>query len=213
MMHNVADSTGGLVFENGNDLQKAIRSAADDGEATYTLGFYADSAEMDSQFHEIRVQVKRRDVETRYRHGYAAVPDEPASGKDRGDAAREALWGPLEAAGIGLKAGSEKGDKAGSLRVVVAIEPRDISMEPKDGKWTAALDLFFGQRAADGRELGVTNTPLGLSLDASKRDAVMAQGLSITKVVDLAPGVAEVRILVSDRATGRLGSLVLPVRQ
>jgi VWFA-related protein len=211
-MHHVAANTGGIVFENSNDLQKAIRTAADDGEATYTLGFYPDPADLDSQFHDLKVQVRRKDVEVRYRRGFVALPDAAITGKERADAIREALQGPLQASAIGLTAGSEKGDQPGSLRVVVSIEPRDISLEQKDGKWNAVLDLAFSQRSSDGRELGASTTPLGISLDQSKRNAIFQQGLSITKTVDLAPGVAEIRVLVSDRATGKIGSLILGVK-
>src|SRR5207253_2824862 len=38
----IADSTGGRAFYNTNDLKNAIRTALDDSEITYTLGFYAD---------------------------------------------------------------------------------------------------------------------------------------------------------------------------
>lgn len=207
-MQTVAEATGGLVFNNGNDLQKAIRTAVDDGEATYTLGFYADAAELDSTFHSLKVQVRRKDVEVRFRKGWLALPE---NAKQQAESLHDALLSPLQAAGIGLTAGTEKGEKAGSLRIGVAIEPRDLALEQKDGKWAAALDLVFSQRSAEGRELAVSTTPLGLSLDRARYDTVMSDGLTLTKTVDLNSAASEIRVLVRDRATGRMGSLILPL--
>jgi VWFA-related protein len=208
-MQNVAEATGGLVFNNGNDLQKAIRTAVDDGEATYTLGFYVDASELDSTFHSLKVQLRRKDVEIRFRKGFLALPE---NAKQQADSLRDALLSPLQASGIGLTAGTEPGDKAGSLRIGVAIEPRDLALEQKDGKWSAALDLVFSQRSPEGRELAVSTTPLGLSLDRARYDTVLSEGLSITKTVELNSAAAEIRVLVRDRATGRMGSLVLPLK-
>ena len=155
-MRTIAESTGGLVFQNGNDLGKAIRTAVDDSEVTYTLGFYPDASSFDSTFHDLKVQLARKglkDLEVRYRKGYMALPEAPLATQ------ASALASPFEATGIGLNAGREPGTK----NLVVSIEPKDISFEQKGAKWTAALDLVFEQRAADGKELVVANFPLGLS--------------------------------------------------
>jgi hypothetical protein len=142
-------------------------------------------------------------MEVRYRKGYLALPDAPAATQ------ASALASPLDATGIGLTAGREPGSK----NLVVSIEPKDISFEQKGDKWTATLDLVFEQRAADGKELVVANTPIGLNLNKARYDAVFQQGLTITKAIDPAPGAAEVRILVRDRASGRAGTLILPALQ
>jgi hypothetical protein len=96
--------------------------------------------------------------------------------------------------------------------VGVAIEPHDITVEQKDGKWSGALDLVFSQRAADGRDLGTSTTPLGLGMDQKRYDQLLQKGLSITKNLDLAADTVEVRILVSDRASGKIGTVVLGVK-
>ncbi|HUA58374.1 MAG TPA: VWA domain-containing protein [Verrucomicrobiae bacterium] len=209
-MHALADNTGGIIFQNGNDLRKAIQTAVEDGEVTYTLGFYPDPSTLDSKFHDLKVQVKRKDVEVRYRKGYLAMP-ESAAAKNRVDTVRAALDSPLPATGITLTAGAEKGDKPAAMRLMVAIEPREITLEQKDGKWTGALDLVFAQRSADGTHLNVSTTPLGLSLDASQHDKIFQYGFSFTKNIDLAAGAVEVRVLVADRASGRMGTLTVPV--
>src|SRR5580704_7697969 len=103
-----------------------------------------------------------------------------------------------------LTAGAEKGDKPGTMRLMVGIEPRELTLDQKDGKWTGGIDLVFAQRAADGTHVNVTTTPLGLSLDQSQYEKIFRYGFSFTKNVDLAAGAVELRVLVSDRASGRM---------
>ncbi|HLK65681.1 MAG TPA: VWA domain-containing protein [Bryobacteraceae bacterium] len=210
-LHTMADSTGGLVFQNTNGIRQAIQSAIQDGEVTYTLGFYPESSSLDSKYHNLKVQVKRKDVELRYRRGYLAVPDSQLTAQERGAQVRDVLWSPLPATAIGLIAGLEKGDKPGTIRMQVALEPRDLLLEKKGDRWTGALDLVFAQRAADGSDLGLTTTPLGLSLDQQRYELIFRDGLSITKMLDVAPHAVELRVVVFDRGSGKVGSLTVPL--
>ncbi len=211
-MHVMADSTGGLVFQNTNGIRQAIQAAIDDGEVTYTLGFYPDSSTLDSRFHNLKVQVKRKNVEVRHRRGYLAVPTTPLTGEERTVQIRGVLGSPLLATGITLMAGVEKTEKPGTLRVQVAIDPRDLILEKKGDKWTGSLDLVFAQRSAEGGDMGLSSTPLGLSLDQTRYDMMFREGFSITKTLDLAAAAVEVRVVVFDRASGKVGSLIVPVK-
>ncbi len=53
----LAGLTGGLVFYNkSNAIEESIRTAVDDGELTYTLGFYPMEESQDGESHRLRVQ-------------------------------------------------------------------------------------------------------------------------------------------------------------
>ena len=55
-------------------------------------------------------------------------------------------------------------------------------------------------------------TPLGLSLDQMRYDMIFREGFSITKTLDLAAAAVEVRVVVFDRGSGKVGSLIVPVK-
>ncbi len=74
-MQTLAEATGGRAYVNGNDLTGAIRAAINDGEVTYTLGFYLDAASLDGKFHELKVRVKRASLDVRTQRGYFALKD------------------------------------------------------------------------------------------------------------------------------------------
>jgi VWFA-related protein len=53
-----ADLTGGLVFYNkSNAIEESIQTAVDDGELTYTLGFYPTQESKDGTWHDLKVAV------------------------------------------------------------------------------------------------------------------------------------------------------------
>jgi VWFA-related protein len=211
-MQMIAEATGGRVFDNTNDIQGAIRSAIDDSEVTYTLGFYPDAKGLDSKFHDLKVQVKRSGVDLRYRKGYLASADAPVPDQQRGQEIAAAISTALEAAGLGLKAVAEPAEKPGAIVVTVAIDPKDLSFEIVDGKRLAVVDVAFSPRAVDGLDLGTATQTLRLNLEPARYAAVLEKGLTVNKTFPPDAKRAQVRIAVFDRGSGKLGSVVVPGR-
>jgi VWFA-related protein len=212
-IHVMAENTGGRAFENTNDIRGAINSAVEDSEVTYTLGFYPDQ-KPDSKFHPVKVVVKGKSLDVRYRKGYLAIPDAAPSVHERVQEIRDAIWSPLEATGISLTASVAKVDqpKAGSLEFTVAVAPEDIGLVQKDGRWTGVLDIVFAQRGVDGRDLGTTTKSVGISFDQPHYQTLLKEGFTITKTVEPAADVAQVRVILYDRTSAKLGSLLVPIR-
>jgi VWFA-related protein len=214
-MIGLAKATGGLPFYNTNDINGAIRKAIDDSVVTYTLGFYPASGAMDAKFHEIKVQVNRKGIEVRSRGGYLASADVQTSEKQRTGLIRDALWSPLEASNIGLAARVAKVDqsKPGALRITLGITPSDIQLEQKDGKWTGAIDYVIAQRAADGHFLNQEPKGVALKLDQNQYRAMMTDGLNFTHTVEPLPGAVQIRVVLLDRTSGKIGSVIVPLKQ
>ena len=209
----LAENTGGKLFENSNDIRGAIRAAVEDAEVTYTLGFYPDQ-NLDMKFHPIKVAVKGKGLEVRYRKGYIAIPEEKPSDQQRLQEIRDAIWSPLAATGITLSAAMDKVDrpKAGSLQFTVSVAPEDIGFVQKDGKWTGELDVVFAQRGADGGDLGLTTKSVGWTLDQAHYETMFQEGLTVTRTIEPAADVAQVRIVLFDRTSAKMGSLLVPVK-
>jgi VWFA-related protein len=210
-MMAIADATGGRVFENSNDITGAIRTAIDDAEVTYTLGFYPDSKTLDGKFHDLKVLVRRKDAELRYRRTYLASAETSSTDEQRSAQIRDAIWSPLESTGIALTAALEKVE-ASRLRVTVAIEPKDLALRPIKDRWIGQIDFAYAQRAADGRDLKNDRQSLGINLDQPKYEQLMQQGFTLTKTIDPAAGLAQVRFVIVDKESGRTGSLIIPVK-
>jgi VWFA-related protein len=75
---SLASGTGGISFLNNNDLERGLDAAYRDASQYYLLAYQPKSKRRKGKFHKIRVKVKRKDVNLRYRTGYIETPDEEA---------------------------------------------------------------------------------------------------------------------------------------
>jgi len=214
----MAASTGGVAFTHDNDIRRAIDKAMTDGDLSYTLGFYAPvlderdappnsrdySARNKFFLHALKVEIKRRGVNARYRQSYQTVPYEPPPERRLNDA----VDSPIDSTQIAISAQLAANNSSPHIAVVV----NDVVLAAKDGRWTGAVDLVVAQRAANGAQLTVARRSLALDVDPQNYETFLAQGLKVT--LELAPkaGMSEIKIAVLDRTSGRVGSLTIPVR-
>lgn len=70
-LRRAAESTGGVYFENRNDLDGAMREALAETHTSYTLGYYLPE-DAESGEHKIQLDVNQRNVELRYRTSFIA---------------------------------------------------------------------------------------------------------------------------------------------
>jgi VWFA-related protein len=68
----LARETGGLFFENNNDLLKGIQRAFADGRQHYVLAYVPSNTALDGTYRKIQVEAKRRGVRVNAKPGYWA---------------------------------------------------------------------------------------------------------------------------------------------
>ena len=205
-MELVADQTGGVAFHDTNDIHGAISKALEDSEASYTLGFYPDSGQLDSSFRTLKVEVNRPGVEVRARKGYIAAPEEKATGPGWTRRAMEALMSPLEESGIALSARLDRVNRQLAIRVAGS----DLAFYRDGDRWNGEFDVVFARQAADGHDLGTSEKLVRIGPTTSEYEALVKEGLSFT-IPFPPPGAAQVRVVVLDRSSGRVGSLAIPL--
>jgi VWFA-related protein len=71
----LAQGTGGLLFENTNNLRRGFERIESDLRNYYLLGYTPANATYDGKFRSIEVRVKRSGLVVAARKGYFAVPD------------------------------------------------------------------------------------------------------------------------------------------
>jgi VWFA-related protein len=213
-MQYVAHFTGGQAFFDRNDIAVAMQSAVKTAEAGYILAFYANAEALDSKRHTLKVTVARGGVDLAYRRGYTATPDDPAAKIPEKGQIAQALWSPLDEEGITIMAKTEKVDQPerGLVRITVAIPGRDVAVQHTEKGWTGELALLFDERAADGRDLGRITETVNLQYDEEHLRRLNEDGVTYPRLVRPSGGAAQVRVVVYDRNSGRLGSLTVPLK-
>lgn len=200
----VADATGGRVFRRASDIVSELNGVAADGRATYQLSF-TPAQVADGKYHLITVKlVSRRNINLRYRTGYL-YRQNASTLKDR---FRDAVLQPQDATEIALTA--DPLPRSNGRTVTLEIAATDLEIAQKDAFWTDKLDVYLVQRAVSGNKAIVTGQTLGLRLKPATYQQYLREGIPFNQVLEAAPGVGSVRILVVDENSGRMGSVTIP---
>lgn len=211
-MNYMADLTGGKAFYNTNDLQGAIRKAIDDSAVTYTIGYYSSDENWDNKYHKIKVKVNRGGLNVRTKKGYFAKDQTQPPPKQLEIAMMAAIWSPLDATGIGLRARLDPSPAApNTTRVTLLVDPRDFSLKPNADRITGALEFVFVQETKKGKKLASEKQTLELNLKKATYDQIEKTGLRAGRDLQLRPDTESIRLVVLDHLTGSTGSLTMPV--
>jgi len=212
-MQMLADRTGGRAFFNNNDLVAALRRALDDARVTYVLGYYPSHHDWKGRFRKIDLRVNRPEVELHYRRGYFAQPDEPGDSWYREQVLNASLWNPVDATGLRLTV-AVRPALEGGLDLAVQTDSRDISFQPKGERRECALDVWLVQLDRQEKQIKTNARTNNLSLDQPTFDKVkQVNGLALAEHVNPEPEAVLLRVLVRDVASGKLGSLTVPLRR
>jgi VWFA-related protein len=232
-MKELASQTGGQAFVNTNDLARAMRAAADDSEASYTLGFYCRDIRWDNKYHALKVKVSQPGVHLRYRQGYFATREAAKTAKtgdqDKIDAQfNQALFSPLDSTGVGLRVTLEKVTHRTDTRRVMAtnkvvpfhkdrallainVDMHDIALPGGSDGSSVQLVLLLAQTGPDGKVLDAARYDMKMRVAASGVQRFTGEGLQMEKWVDLVQGATSLELVVRDPASGVLGSVRIPL--
>jgi len=216
MMDLMAKRTGGRAFYERNDIFEAIREAVDDSRVSYELGYYPEVKNWDGSFHKVRVMVNKAGLQTRTREGYFAAPNPKITPQIRQVFFGAAVANLLDADGIGVTVRVNPPRPAaktsGQLRLSVVLDPGDLSVELQDTRWTGTLDTVFVQLDGKGAVLTATDDAFEFRLTPDQYQRMMREGLSYPENVAIAGGAAELRVLVRDAPSGKIGATRVPLR-
>jgi hypothetical protein len=237
-MLQVAGETGGKAFIDTNDFADAVSKVIEDGSTYYTIGYIPSHKGFDGQFHTFKVRLDGAGYKLAYRRGYFAdPPDKPSphhAGETSAILAASTHGAPLstqlsfiarvlpatdpQLQGATLTKGPV-GDTAASLKgpahryvtdLVLDLHGLTFSTTP-DGSHVAHLELALVAYDADGARVNYMEHSFQLSLTAARFAGLMASGVPLRAELDLPRGQDSLRIAIHDLASGRSGSLEVPV--
>jgi VWFA-related protein len=214
-MHEIADRTGGRAFMNSNDLTGAVRRAIDDSRFSYVLAYTPSHNQWDGKFREIKIKLKRPNLEARYRQGYFAYPDNPSDTKTREAVLVAAASTPLTSTGLGMLATVAQAPTAEVPRTLIRVgmDAHEVSFSRNaEGKHEATLDVFLVVFDDTGKALHQQSRTISLSLDQTLYDQVLAKGIILTADSDAPPKSTRARVVMHDISSGLVGSVDLSLK-
>ena len=190
---------------DSRDISKAVRTAVEDANNAYVLGFYPAEETLDNKFHVLTVNVgttgaaRGRILEVRYRPGYVAT--RAGQGASAPDSIEDVLSNPLNVTAIGITAAPSFAD--GKYQVTVTVDLHDIHFEMQGNRRVGSLALSIAD------DTSVQTETLKLNYTDAELAAALDQGLIMSKTLEQK---STVRIVARDAATGAVGSLWVALR-
>jgi len=198
-LDTLAVETGGQSFHHINDLSAAMQEASGDARVSYALAFSPPASVLDGTYHKLEVTVNRPGVKVRYRPGYVAVPDAAVA-----PSLAEAVANPVALAGIGFRVHLDPVE--GGYKASVTIDARNVTLQPKDGKWRGSLQFLV----VVGKVEQLTTIPLNFT-DAMFRQ-IQEKGLVLGARVKTPPGTTGFSLGFRDISSGMVGTLHVPLQ-
>jgi VWFA-related protein len=211
---SVASDTGGSIVPATGGLGDAMARIAEESRAYYLLGYIPTNTRRDGGFRKLTVEVARPGVEVRARRGYYAPGDGDRRKEDPNrldPRVRAALDAPVPASVLPLRltsyvAGAGTGGKV-PVVLVAEADVNGLGLEPRDGQVAAALDTYVVVHGRESGQVYRQEKLVELAVPADRWEQVKRGGIPLRREFELAPGVYQARLLIRDRATGRLGTV------
>jgi VWFA-related protein len=203
----IAGLTGGRLVKDTNDVAAALGEVVEASRRYYVLAIEP-AAKGPGKFHRLKVRVKGRGLEVSHRTGYV----EPSAASVAVDAATRRMQA-AEAIAKGINGGEidvtvvavPYRDAQGRVTLPVVLEVDGGSLLAGGGSGDLALEVYgyaFDEKGTVVDLMALTPT---LTL-AKLGERVKASGMQFQTAFAVKPGRVDLRFLVRDVASGRMGS-------
>jgi VWFA-related protein len=212
---SVASDSGGFVVRNTNDLSRGIQRIAQESQAYYLLGYNPTNTKPDGRFRKIEVKVARKGIELRARKGYYAPLEGKAPPKKPSNVdpdIQQALDSPYEISQVPIRMTAYVFDetflgKANTV-VVAELDVKDFSFQEQDGRLIDAVEFLMVTAHRETGEYFRYDQKVEMKLLPATRDKLKETWFGIARDFELAPGGYQAKIVVREKNTGRLGTVI-----
>lgn len=204
----LADSTGGTLFEQTNDIGIKLNDLLDRSTVTYVLSFYPKNLKADGSFRKLRVKLRKnagpRGARLAYRTGYyAPKPYAELHPLERSLLAAEAIQTlspkkeiPLRLLAAPFRTGGPKA----YVPVILEIEGKGLLAGLSGNK--AGLEIYVYASTLAGEMRDFRTQVLNIDLER-QRAAIERRGIKYYAHLDLPAGEFQLRVMIRNSETGK----------
>jgi VWFA-related protein len=213
VMASLSSDTGGKAFLDSNDFAPAFAQVQKDTSVYYAIGFHSSDPARDGKYRKLTVKIVRPGIKLDYRPGYYAPADFKHSGKeDREQELQDQLASDLPATDIAvyMDAMYFRLDATRYYMPVSLVVPGSQIPFIKGGdKDKATLDIIGAVIDETKRPVGRVRDTVNLNLDTSIE--ARQKNIQYTTSFNLPPGKYQIKFVVRENQTGRMGSFIAEV--
>ncbi|MGO8759459.1 MAG: VWA domain-containing protein [Terracidiphilus sp.] len=213
VMASLSSDTGGKAFLDSNDFAPAFAQVQKDTSAYYAIGFHSSNPARDGKFRKLTVKVDRPGIKLEYRPGYYAPADFRHSGKeDREQELDDQLASDLPATDMAVYMDAlyfRLDANRFYMPVSLVVPGSQIPFVKGGDKDKATLDVIGAVLDEANRPVGRVRDTVKLNLDPSLQ--ARQKNIQYTTSFNLPPGKYQLKFVVRENQTGRMGSFIASV--
>ncbi len=210
VMDTLSRDTGGKAFFDSNDFAPAFAQVQEDTSAYYAIGYRSSDTARDGKYRRLAIKVDRPGIKLEYRPGYYAPADFRHSGReDRERELEEQMASDLPATDIAVYMDASyflMNEKRYFVPVSLLVPGSQIPFVKGGDKDKATLDIVGEVIDEVKRPVGEVRQTIKLDLDASLK--ARQKNIEYTTSFDLPPGKYQMKFVLRENQTGRMGSFV-----
>ena len=213
VMATLSSDTGGKSFFDSNDFAPAFAQVQKDTSAYYAIGFHSSNPARDGKYRKLAIKVKVPGVKLEYRQGYYAPADFKHSGReDREQELTDQLASDLPATDMAMYLDAmyfRLDENRYYMPVSLLVPGSQIPFVKGGDKDKATLDILGEVIDEVKRPIGHVRETVKLNLDPTLN--ARQKNIQYTTSFNLPPGKYQVKFVVRENQTGRMGSFVADV--
>ena len=208
VMSTLSTDTGGTAFFDSNDFAPAFAKVQNDTSAYYAIGFHSSNPARDGKYRKLTIKITRPGIKLEYRPGYYAPADFKHSGReDREQELTDQLASDLPATDIPVYMDAmyfRLNENRFYVPVSLLIPGSQIPFVKGGDKDKATLDVIGTVIDEVKRPVGHVRQTVKLNLDQAV--GARQKNIQYTTSFDLPPGKYDIKFVVRENQTGRMGS-------
>jgi VWFA-related protein len=209
-LRHLAGRTGGVSVVNSNNFGAGLDKILSRSRAYYRLA-YRPSEPFDNKFHRVEIRVRRSGVHTYTAEGYYAREDKAATARTKEEEIIRVATSPLARRDLDVATELQYRflpTNQAQLDINAFIDARKLQFtRSDDGKHHASFDLAGFVFDQSGHNRGGISQTINADLSEADYQRALANGISYTASTQAAPGYYQVRLVVREVNTGKVGSV------
>lgn len=209
-LRTLASTTGGISVVNTNNFGDGLDRVLNRSKGYYRLA-YRPSEGFDKKFHKVTVKVRRSGMHTYTAEGYYAREDKPAGPATKEGEIIKAAISPLARRDLDISAELQYSFLPGNLAqldINTFIDARKLEFKRTDaGRYQASFDVAGFVFDQVGRARGGISQTVNADLSEEDYQRALIKGISYTASTQAAPGYYQVRLVVREVGSGKIGSV------
>ena len=205
----LADTTGGVSVVNTDNFSAGLERVMT--RSSYYLLAYAPGEAFDGKFHKLEIKVNRPGAKVYTRQGYFAIAEPPTKVLSKEQAIVRAAMYPLARREVNV-AGTLlyrfTSENKADVDINLLIDANDLNFkEAEGGHKRAAFDVVGFVVDSVGKSQDGFSQTVTADLGQEEYQRALKSGISFTGHAVLAPGSYQLRAVVSEVDSGRLGTV------